>query len=218
MELNRFAKEGLEVFRGNYVLAIPTVLSVFAVSFLSLAFVKSPQDTKGLVAMGLVSMVFSYFSHGITIGMALEAIEKGKTSLRTGGMLATRLFSRFILASVLIGMIVSAGFMLFIFPGLAAAFFLLFVFPAIVVDGSDGVASLRHSYRTVFSNLRDSLMLFAFIVVVGLLFGIANIAVSSIQVVGQLLGVVFSGIFGGYISVVILKVYMSFKEEAQQQA
>jgi hypothetical protein len=109
-------------------------------------------------------------------------------------------------------MAVSAGFMMLLIPGLAAAFLLIFAFPSIVVDGAGPLESLRYSYRLVLSNLKDSFTLFVFIFTIGLMFGMANLAVSGIEVLGQLLGVVISGIFGGYASVVILKTYMVLKK------
>jgi hypothetical protein len=213
MNLTRIIREAAVVFMRNYTLALPTVLSVFAVSFLSLVVVKTPEDSKGLIALALISMVISFFTHGVTVAMAREALETGSTSLTTGAYLAARFFTPFLSVSIAMAIIVSAGTMMFLLPGLVAAFLLLFVFPSIVVDGTGPVESLRASYGVVVSNLKDTVSLFLAILLGGLVFGIANLIVSSAGVVGQLLGVVISGFFGGYVSIVVLKSYMALKLE-----
>jgi len=90
-----------------------------------------------------------------------------------------------------------------------AAFILLFVMPAIIMHGAGPIESIGISYKLVFSNFKDSAMLFAFMLTAGLSLGISNLMLSSIQVVGQLIGVVLSGAFGGFSAVVVLLSYTS---------
>jgi hypothetical protein len=216
VDLGGVAKESAEVVKKNYALAIPTVLSVFLVSFVSLAVVESPEDMRGLVLMAFVSMVASYLSHAVTLGMARGAVEAGSASFHGWLRSAGGGLPRYLAASLLLGAIVSGGVMLLVLPGLAAAFLFVFALPYVVVEGAGAVGALGLSYRLVAANLRDSLTVFVFLFTLGMVFGLANVLLSSVKVLGQLLGLVVSGAFGAYASVVVLKAFTELKGRGRE--
>lgn len=231
LDIGILIKESVLVLRKNYTLAIPTVVVVFVVSFLSLAVAPSPEDTQKMmlavapspedtqkvVLVGLLSMLLGLYAHGITLAMAREALETGSTSLGTAKLIAMRLSGTFLLASVIVGALVGAGSMMFLFPGLAAAFFMMFTFPSIVVDGVGAVEAVKRSVTVTRMNLKDSAMLFSLIMALGLGFGMANIIVSTIPVFGQLVGVALSGAFGGFVSVMVVRAYKTLKAVSNQR-
>ena len=222
LDIGLLLKESVMVLRKNYTLAIPTVIAVFIVSFLSLAVVPSPElavaptseDAQKIMIAGLMSMLLGLYAHGVTLAMAREALETGSTSLGTAAFIASRLSGTFLLAAVIVGALVVAGSMMFLFPGLVAAFFMMFTFPSIVVDGVGAVEAVKRSITVTRMNFRDSAMLFSLMMALGLGFGFANIIVSTIPVFGQLVGVALSGAFGGFISVMIIKAYKTLKQSA----
>ncbi len=208
MELGLIFKEGAEVLKRNYVLAVPSVIATFVVAILSLFILKKQEAMGALAVMGLFSMVLNYFAHGVTVAMAREAFEKGKTSLRTGIDIASALFYHFLSASVMLTIVISLGFVLLIVPGFVAMFFLMFVFPVILMQGLGPTDAMKNSYKLVRANLNDSLVLF--LALGAMVFAIAflNMMLSTVPFAGQFLSVVINGAFGGFSSTVLLRAYI----------
>lgn len=208
MELPEVIREGAAVLKKNLILVVPTIIVAFVALSLTLSTtrVSGTKEVAGLT--GFVSMILKLFAHGMTMAMAREALEKGTTSLSTGVNSAVRYFMSFLIAAILTGVIIGIGSALFIIPGLIAAFLLLFTFPSIVVDGAGPFRAMKRSFDVVRSRLRDSVMLFMVVLIAGFLFGIAAKIASVIPVLGQIVGIMLSGVFGGYISVVVVKAYI----------
>ena len=218
MDLGSILKEGVEVLKRNYTLAVPTVVATFITALLALVFLKSPEHTGALAAMGLVSMVLNYFSQGVTVAMAREALEKGRVSSGKALGTASAFFLTFLTASVAVTALVSLGFMLLIIPGFAAMLFLMFVFPAIVVRTLRPVEAMKESYRVVRANLGDSIIVFAVLVGMVIVIALVNMALSTIPVVGDFISLVINGAFGGFSSVVVLRAYLILSARGQQAA
>jgi len=207
VDIGALVKEGLRVLKRNYTIAIPTVIGIFAVNFISLLVVHSPEQTVRVIIMALVMLVLSSFSHGVTLAMAREALERGSTTLSTAWLVATRLLIVFFSLSVIISLLIIAGSMLFLFPGIAAAFYLMFAFPAVVVEGAGTMAALSRSVRVVRANTKESFIVFVFTLVATLVIALINIILSTVPVLGQLAGVVLSAAFSAVVAVVIMRVY-----------
>ncbi len=207
MDIGKILKEGVDVMKKNYVLAVPTVLATFAMTVLALLVVKSQDAEAVLIPLGFISIVLNFFVHGVTLAMAHEAVERGETSLRTGLDVASSMFFHFLVASAVISALISLGFALLILPGIAAMFFMMFAFPSIVMKGSGPLEALKDSLVIVKANLKDSFTLF--IVMAGISFTVAviNIIVGTIPMVGQFINVIISGLVGGYFAVLLVKAY-----------
>lgn len=201
-------RDAFGVLKRNYTLALPTAIAGFIVAFISIPILRNPEDIKGMALLLVVGLVISFFSQGVTLAMAFEAVHTGSTSLGAGGGHALRLFNPLLGASVWMTLIISSGFLLFIAPGLIAYFLLLYSLPSIVIDGAGPFEAMKRSLRVIRANLRDTLMLFMWVMSVGLVLGGLNILLGSIPVAGQLFGVVISGAFGGFISVVLVTSYI----------
>ncbi len=207
MDYMAILKEGAEVIRKNYILAIPTVLATFLVAFVSLAVVTSPEAYPALALMGLFSMVVNFFAHGVTLAMAREVFEKGRTSLGTGFSVASGFFFHFFVAAVAISTIVSFGFALFVIPGLIAMFLMMFAFPSIIMRGNGPIEALQASFRLVRAYMSESLVLFVIMGVITVSLAIVNLSLIAIPVLGQFLNVIISGMAGGFFAVVLLRAY-----------
>jgi len=216
MDLGAIFKEGAGVLRKNYILAVPTVIATFAVAFLSLGVVKSPEALGALAAMAFVSMILNYFAHGVTVAMAGEAIDKGQTSLGTGLKAASSHFYQFLAASVVLSAVVTLGFVLLVVPGLVAMFFLMFVFPAILRQGLGPADAMRASYRLVRANVGDALTLFIALGAMTAAIAFLNLALMEIPVVGQFTSVVINGAFGGFSAAAVLRAYMTLSSKREQ--
>ena len=207
MDIGKILKEGVDVMKKSYVLAVPTVLATFAMTVLALLVVQSSSAEAMLIPLGFISIVLNFFVHGVTLAMAREAIEKGKTSLRTGLDVASALFFHLLVASAVISALITLGFTMLILPGIAVMFFMMFAFPSIIMKGSGPLEALKDSLVIVRANLKDSFTLF--IVMAGISFTVAvlNIMVGTIPMVGQFLNVIISGLVGGYFAVLLVKAY-----------
>ncbi len=207
MDIGKILKEGVDVMKKNYVLAVPTVLATFAMTVLALLVVRSQDAEAVLIPLGFISIVLNFFVHGVTLAMAREAVERGETSLRTGLDVASAMFFHFLVASAVISALISLGFALLILPGIAAMFFMLFAFPSIVMKGSGPLDALKDSLVIVKANLKESFMLF--IVMAGISFTVAvlNIMVGTIPMFGQFINVIISGLVGGYFAVLLVRAY-----------
>jgi uncharacterized membrane protein len=214
-DIGAIFKEAALVLRNNHSLAIPTIITILAVSLVSLAVMPSPEDTSKVLLLGFTSMLLSLFAHGVTLAMAREALETGSTSLSTAYFIAFRLFVTLISVSFVMIALVVLGSILFLLPGIIAAFLLMFAMPSIVVDSAGALEALGRSYAVVRANMKESAMFFAVIVLLGLTLGIFNLIITTVPVVGQLISLALSGAFGGFVSVVTVRAYKTLSVRAR---
>lgn len=213
MDIREIINESMASFKRNLPLAVPGIATVFITMFLSLAVVRSPENSSAAVLAALLSTVVNFLAHGVTLGMAREVNERGSTSLATGAYVARRFLAAFVAASAIVSLILISGLLLFIIPGLAASFFLMFVFPAIVMENAGAVGSLARSYSVVRNNLGDSLILFGVMAAGSIVLLAATAFLNSIPVVGQLAAICLSGAFVGVVSLVMVKAYAELAEK-----
>lgn len=238
MDIVGIFRESVEVSKKNYIIFVPTmgvelVMAVLALILLGTGIVSlgltgggmhSPGAMMpflgammgGLFILAVFGTILGLIAHGMTVGMAKEAIETGSTSLNSGLSIAMGRFPQLVIASILVGGIVVIGFMLLFIPGLIATFFLMFTFVSVIVDNTGAAESMKKSYETVKANLNDCIVFFIGMIAVGVVFAVANAILNVIPVLGQLLGMALMGAFGGYISVVIVKVYMELTKAARK--
>jgi hypothetical protein len=232
MDIVGIFKESVEVSKKNYIIFVPTVAVALVMTVLTLIMVGTGMVSMGLTGGGTHSpgtmmpllgamigglfivavfgIILGLLTHGMTVGMAKEAVETGSTSLQSGLSIAMGRFGQLVVASILVGIVVFIGFMLLFITGLIATFFLMFTFASVIVDNAGAIEAMKKSYATVKANLNDSIVFFIGMIAVGVVFAVANAILNVIPVLGQLLGMALMGALGGYISVVIVKVYMEF--------
>jgi uncharacterized membrane protein len=150
----------------------------------------------------------------MTVAMAQEAVGTGSTNVSDGINIAKDRFFHLLGGAILVGLILLIGFMLLIIPGLIAAFLLMFTFVAIVVEDLGPMQGIKRSLEVVKSHLGDVLILFVAILVMGVIIGVASAAFGFIPILGQAVQAVLSGLFGGYVSVVMV---LAYRELSQPQ-
>jgi len=240
MDIVAILKEGIEVSKKNYIIFLPTVAVAVVMAVLALIIVGAGAVSTGLMGRGMqspgafmsllgamaggffatafIGMILGLVAHGMTVGMAKEALDTGTTSLSSGLSVVVSRLGQLFVASLLVGVIVFMGFMLLFVPGLVASFFLMFTFVSVIVDNAGAVEAMKKSYATVRANMNDSVVFFIAMIAVGAVFAIANMVVGVIPVLGQLIGLAIMGVFGGYASLVIVRVYTEMERSAATRA
>ena len=236
MDIVAIFKEGIEVAKKNYVIFLPTVTVAVVMAVLTLIIVGAGAVSTGLMGssmqspgafmsflgtmaggffvMAFIGMILGLVAHGMTVGMAKEALDTGTTSISSGLSIAVGRLGQLSVASLFVGVIVLIGLMLLFVPGLVASFFLMFTFVSVIVDNVGAVAAMKKSYAMVRANMNDSVVFFIAMIAVGAVFAIANMVLGVIPVLGQLIGLAIMGVFGGYASVVIVMVYTEMEKTA----
>jgi hypothetical protein len=208
MNLGTLIKESVGVFRKNYILAVPTIIGVFIVAFSSLLMVSSPEDTSRIGFMFFVSLVVILFTMAVTSAMAGEVLQEGATSVRSAAAFLRHMWASAAGASVMAGLVLFVGFMLFILPGLAISYFLMFMMVSLAVERAGPMESLRMSIAAVRRNPKDSFMLFVALLTGWLVLAVFNMLFQGIPVLGPLVSVMLTAAFMGISAVVLVRAYL----------
>jgi hypothetical protein len=236
MDILAILREGVEISRKNYILFIPMLAVMLLLLFSSFILIGSGMFamyltgsmihlpgvkvsrygavTLGVFILSLLAIVLYLFAHGMTIAMAKEVIERGTTSLNRGIAVTMDRFGPLLGASTLVGLTVAAGFMLFVIPGILASLFFMLTFVAVIVENLDAVKAMKRSYGVVRSRLHDSVILFVALIVIGLALGVVNGVFTAIPLIGQLLSMALAAMYGGYVSIVVVRGYKELTSPA----
>jgi hypothetical protein len=235
MDILAILKEGFEISRKNYILFIPMFAVMLLLLLCSLILIGSgilamyltgsmmhlTDDMvsrygamTGVFILSILGIVLYLFAHGMTIAMAKEIVERGTTSLNRGIAVTTERFGPLLGASALVGLTVAAGFMLFVIPGILASLFFMLTFVAVIIENLDAVKAMKRSYGVVRSRLRDSVMLFVALIIIGLALSVVNGIFNTIPFIGQLVSMALAAVYGGYVSVVVVKGYKELTSPA----
>jgi hypothetical protein len=208
MNLGALIRESIGIFRRNYILAVPTVVGVFVVAFSSLLMVTSTEDTSRIGFMFFVSLVVILFTMAVTSAMAGEVLQEGASSARSAAAFLRHMWPSALGASLIAGLILSVGFMLFILPGLAISYFLMFMVVSLAVERAGPLEALRLSIAVVRGNPKDSFMLFVALLTGWLVLLVVNMLFQGIPVLGTLARVLLTAAFVGVSSLVLVRAYL----------
>lgn len=235
MDIAGTFKESLEVAKKNPLIFVPTVAVGLAMTVLTMVIIGGAMTTAGMMggmgspagamgavgaAMGLtallsiVGMIAGFIAHGMTVAMAQEALSTGTTNLNNGLAVFMSRISQLAVAAVLVGLAVGIGMLLLVIPGIIAGILFMFTFVIIIADNTPAVDAMKKSLELVKSNLSELVILFVAVIGVGIAIGIVSMIFRVIPVVGQLAGSLLNGIFGGFITIVIVKVYNGLAAKA----
>ena len=159
-----------------------------------------------LLIMGL-SVLLSMLAGGTTVAMAHDTLVGRTTSLGSGLAATQRRLGDLIVASILASIVIMIGFMLFLVPGLIAAFFLFFTLPAVMLGGMSGTGALSASVRLVSARLGETLLLAGGLLVIGVLVGIVGMIFRFVPVLGALVTVILQAALVAYASLVVVAGY-----------
>ena len=231
MNMTQLLKECYELARRHPVVFVPLLAaSVFSVLF-SLITVGSAVPAIGamaanpgavtpgqaaatvgtaLSAIFMVSVVsgFVYLvAHAMTVVMAAAALKGETPTLATGWAGLSGRLVPVVLASILVGLLVGIGTLLLVVPGIILAFLLMFTVISVIVDNTTAVDAMKRSIRTVTGNFRDVFVVFLILIALGVLSGVVSGILGAIPFLGAILTMVVSAIYGGYVTIFMLRVY-----------
>lgn len=237
MSISQMLKESFAASKQNPLIFVPMLAaSIFSV-LVSLIFVGSAMPMAGrfageqmaanpeqaMAGMGaalggmflvsILSGIVGLLAHGMTVAMADLALKGENATLGAGW---SRLVSRLvpiILASVVVGVLVSLGMILLVLPGIILAFLLMFTLVAVMVDDAGAFDAIGRSFRKVTRNFKATFVVFLVLLALGLLAGIVGMIVGLIPILGVILTMVVSAIYTGYISIFVVEVYRNLAEE-----
>lgn len=238
MDIAGTFKDSAEVAKKNPLILVPNVAVGLVMTLVTMVLVGGGMMTAGMMGgmdspggamgavgammglafiLGIISMVLGLVAHGMTVGMAKEAIETGTTSLGTGISVVTNRLVQLVVGAVLVGLAVGIGMMLLIIPGVIAAFFLMFTFVVIIADNATAMDAMKKSIDLVKTNLNTMIILFLVVIAVTIAVSVINAILGIIPVVGQLAGSLLMGILGGYLAIVVVKVYRELTSKATSE-
>ena len=240
MSIITILKESLEIVKKNPILFVPMLALTVIVALLSLIFLGSMVPFMGGMQQGgtvtsqqamtaagaalggifitlILSSILGLVAHGMTVAMADEAVQSQSTSLKGGLNKVKERLLPIILAAVLVGLIVSVGFMLLVLPGIIAMFLLMFTFMAVMLDNENAFRAIGKSTRTVTGHFGAVFVLFLVLIALGLLVAIIDAIVGMIPILGVVLSIIFSAAYSSFITVFLVIAYRGFEERDMQK-
>ena len=218
--LSEIFSKALDIYRDNLILIVPSLIPVAAAALGMIVLIGSVGllavfsgdefvafSTVAVFFLFLIAMFALFFlAEGLTIEMIKQATSGGRSDISAAWQSSKPRMEPLILSSLLAGIIVALGYMLFVIPGLILSFAFYFVAQAVMIDGRSGVQALRASYRFVEANLADALI----VIVVSLALGAVLPAIPLIGPLASLLSL-------PYIYALATLLYMDGAGSVQEQ-
>ncbi len=175
----------------------------------------SAEEAMGFAGMALgrfitlmvIGSIVGLLGHGMTVLMAHDALSGNPVSLKDAWNRTTARVVALVLASLLVGIIVSLGFVLLVIPGIILAFFLMFTFVALMLNESNPLQAVGRSFQVVKQNFAAVFVFFLILIALGLLVSIVNMVIGLIPVLGSILAVVIGSVYATFVSVFVVAVF-----------
>jgi len=136
----------------------------------------------------LIYVVLLILSQGITVILVRDATQSGSAELGKGFEEAITRFIPLFFASILVGVVVGAASLVFVFPALLAVFFLWYIVQSILIGDETATGALRNSFRFAATYAGETFAVILAALVIG-------IAFHFIPYVGWLLMIPATGYF-----------------------
>lgn len=239
MNITAVLRDSFDVMKKNWVLFVPFLAAFVLMGLISLVTVGSMVPFGDFESMGTMSQkeaigvagtsfvvffimmvlsgIIGLLAHGMTITMIDDALKTEKATLSGGWTKTLQRIVPLLIAAVLVGLIVSIGFILLVLPGIVAIFFLMFSIIAVITDQTNGFTALAHSARTVFRNIKATIVLFLVLIALGVLFTIVSVILGLIPILGVILSIAASAIFGVYTTIFLVISYNNLDTEPDTQ-
>jgi hypothetical protein len=230
MEIAELLGKSLRRLRENPMIIVPILAVSVVIALLSLILVGtlvpqigrvhseipvSADDGVGFAGMAIgrlvILMVFGsivgLLGHGMTVFMAHDAISGSPVNLTSAWNRTNARLLPLVLASLMVGILVSLGFVLLIIPGIILGFLLMFTFVALMVDGSGPTQAIASSFRVVRRNTTQVFVFFLVLIALAVLVGIVNTVVSLIPFLGSIIAVILGAVYAAYVTILVVTVY-----------
>ena len=160
-----------------------------------------------IITLAVIGSILGLLGHGMTVLMANDALTGQPVRLADAWNRATARIVPLILASLLVGIIVTIGFVLLILPGIVLAFFLMFTFVALMLDESNPLQAIGRSFGVVKDNFASVFVFFLVLIALAVLVGVVNTVIGLIPILGQILAVIIGSVYASFVSVFVVAVY-----------
>jgi len=239
MSIVAILKESLDIVKKNPLLAVPMLALTVIVALLSLIFLGSMIPFAGGMADGnvssgqamtaagaaisgifivlIISSILGLVAHGMTVAMADEAVRNERSSLKYGFERVKERLVQILIAAVLVGLIVSVGFMLLVIPGIVVAFLLMFTFMALMIDNESAIGSIKRSVKLVTGHFGAVFVLFLVLIAMSVLVGIIDSVLGLIPILGVILTIIFSAAYSAYVTVFLVIAFRGFEERDREK-
>jgi hypothetical protein len=180
LSIGDLLSKSFEIYKSNLIIIAPSLMigvwSLIGTQML----LKGGWNMTSMGLFGIVSFLLFLLAAGLTIEMIKDAQAGGTADLSRAWEASKGRLATLLVASILVGIIVAAGLVLLILPGIILLFLLYFVPYAVMLDNKGAKDSLASSYHFVRANLADS-------VVVIIIAFVINAVLSIIPVIGSII-------------------------------
>ncbi len=171
-DLSEIFSRAFQIYRDNPIMIVPSLipiavfilgLVVFAgyvglIAFFGEGGFVAFSAVAGLFLFIILMIVLFFLAEGMTIEMINEASTGNRADLSRAWQATSAKMEPLVLTSLLAGIIVAFGYVLFLIPGVILSFAFWFVAQTVMIDGKSGTQALKASYRFVEANLSDALI------------------------------------------------------------
>jgi len=130
---------------------------------------------------GLVSWVIGSIATGMVVKSASDVIEKGAGNLQGSFSFTVSKLPSLLVASIVIGILVMVGFLLFVIPGIILMIMLSLVVPAIIIEQKGAFSSFGRSSKLVRNRWLNT---FALLIVIGVIIFAISLITSLVLLPG----------------------------------
>jgi hypothetical protein len=221
--LGELFSRAFEIYRDNPIMIVPSLIPIASLVLGMVIFAGyvgmiavfgeggfiAPFVLAGLFLFVILMIVLFLLAEGVTIEMIREASSGNKADLSYAWKVTKEKMEPLVLSSLLAGIIVAFGYVLFFIPGLILSFAFYFVAQTVMIDGKSGVEALKASYRFVEANLSDALI----VVLVSMAIGAVLPTIPFIGALASLLSLPY--IYG--LATLLYLDYKDGQEEKEEQ-
>jgi hypothetical protein len=159
------------------------------------------------ITLMVIASIVGLLGHGMTVLMANDALAGNPVSLKDAWNRTSGRVVALVLASLLVGIIVSLGFVLLVIPGIILAFFLMFTFVALMLNESNPLQAVGRSFQVVKQNFASVFVFFLVLIALGFLVAVVNMVIGLIPVLGSILAVILGSVYATFVSVFVVAVF-----------
>lgn len=238
MSITEIFKKSTAVAKGNPMIFIPMLASsIFSAliglitvgsavplagNFSAEKFTENPEQALaslgaaagGMFIFSIITGIVGLLTHSMTIGMADLALQGKPANLKEGWTTIVSRIVPVIIAAIVVGIMVSLGFVLIILPGIILAFFLMFTFISVITEKKNAFQAIGTSFKTVGSNFGATFITFLVIIGMAIITGLLNFVVSLIPILGVILSLALLSIFTCFVSIYLVCVYRELTQTA----
>ena len=170
LSIGEVFRESFDLYKSNPSIIIPSLFPVFWVFIAPFIGLAGPLALFSfglgfaslimrMVVFSLIYFVLFILAEGMTVEMIKEAYAGHSASLRGALDRVLLRIGPLVLASVLVAVLFSIGYMIFVLPGLILTFLFWFVPQAIILEDEGAIGALRRSFEFVRDNFLDALII-----------------------------------------------------------